>query len=420
MIAPARARGPLAAIGPGLLVAATGVGAGDLATASIVGAKLGPAVLWAVIVGALLKLTLTEGLTRWQLATGETLLAGAVRRLGRTAALVFLAYLLIWTLLVGRALVSACGLTAHALVPVFDDPETGKIVFGVIHGLGGVALVVAGGYRLFERVMGVAIGVMFVTVVVSAAVSRPQLGELARGLLLPTIPDPAGDGLAWTVALIGGVGGTVTMLCYGYWIREEGREGPEALALCRLDLASGYAMTAVFGVGMVIVGSTVTVEGGGATLLVRLGERLGDSLGAGGRWLFLAGAWAAVASSLLGVWQSIPYLFADLWGLLTRPPAADGGSGDSDRVDTRGLPYRGYLAALGLLSIGGLFSSFVRIQQVYAVVGALFVPLLAAALLVLNGRAAWVGRRYRNGALATSMLVASLALFLLFGYLQLR
>ena len=34
-------------IGPGVLVAATGVGAGDLATASIAGSKLGPAILWA-------------------------------------------------------------------------------------------------------------------------------------------------------------------------------------------------------------------------------------------------------------------------------------------------------------------------------------------------------------------------------------
>ncbi len=405
----------LAAIGPGLLVAATGVGAGDLATASIAGSKLGPAVLWAVVVGALLKLALTEGLTRWQLATGETLLAGTVRRLGRPVALVFLVYLLIWTVFVGRALVSACGVTAHALAPIFADAQTGKVFFGVAHSLAGIGLVLAGGYRLFERLMSAAIGLMFVTVVVTAIVLRPDFGALARGLLVPSIPDLAGDGLVWTVALLGGVGGTVTLLCYGYWIREEGRQGPEALALCRLDLASGYAMTAIFGVAMVIIGSTVRVEGGGATLLVQLGDRLGGSLGAGGRWLFLAGAWGAVASSLLGVWQSIPYLFADLWRLLTRP-----GTGAGERVRTEGLPYRGYLVALGLLSIGGLFSSFVRIQKVYAVVGALFIPMLALALLFLNGRRSWVGRAHRNGPLATAALVAAVALFALFGYLQLR
>jgi Mn2+/Fe2+ NRAMP family transporter len=405
----------LAAIGPGLLVAATGVGAGDLATASIVGSKLGPALLWAVVLGALLKLALTEGLTRWQLATGETLLAGTVRRLGRPVALVFLVYLLIWTVFVGRALVSACGVTAQALAPVFGDAETGKIVFGIAHSLVGVGLVLAGGYRLFERVMSIAIGLMFVTVVVTAVLLRPGLGTLLQGLLLPSIPEFDSDGLVWTVALLGGVGGTVTLLCYGYWIREEGREGPQALKLCRIDLAGGYAMTAIFGIAMLIIGSTVEIEGGGAMLLVQLGDRLGESLGPAGRWLFLAGAWGAVASSLLGVWQSIPYLFADLWRLLARPEAPAGVP-----VDTKGLPYQGYLIALGLLSIGGLFSSFVQIQKLYAVVGALFIPMLATALLFLNGRTAWVGQRHRNGPLATALLLVSVVLFLLFGLLQTR
>ena len=60
----------LTVIGPGLLVAATGVGAGDLATGGYAGSKLGLAVLWAVALGALLKYVLSEGLARWQLVTG--------------------------------------------------------------------------------------------------------------------------------------------------------------------------------------------------------------------------------------------------------------------------------------------------------------------------------------------------------------
>lgn len=36
-------------LGPGVLLAATGVGGGDLATATFVGGQLGTAVLWAVV-----------------------------------------------------------------------------------------------------------------------------------------------------------------------------------------------------------------------------------------------------------------------------------------------------------------------------------------------------------------------------------
>ena len=42
----------LAVIGPGILVAATGVGAGDLATSAFTGSALGLTVLWAVVLGS--------------------------------------------------------------------------------------------------------------------------------------------------------------------------------------------------------------------------------------------------------------------------------------------------------------------------------------------------------------------------------
>ena len=47
------------ALGPGLLLAATGVGGGDLATGTIVGSLLGTAILWAVVVGAIIKFVVT-------------------------------------------------------------------------------------------------------------------------------------------------------------------------------------------------------------------------------------------------------------------------------------------------------------------------------------------------------------------------
>lgn len=91
----------LLVIGPGLMVAATGVGAGDLWTASFVGENLGVAVLWAVLLGAFFKFVLTEGLARWQLATGQTALEGAVLRLGMPIRWIFLFYLLVWSVFVG-------------------------------------------------------------------------------------------------------------------------------------------------------------------------------------------------------------------------------------------------------------------------------------------------------------------------------
>jgi Mn2+/Fe2+ NRAMP family transporter len=402
-------------VGPGLLVAATGVGAGDLATGAFSGAQLGVAVLWAVVVGAFLKFVLTEGLARWQIATGETLLKGAVTRLGPFVKFGFGIYLVGWSFFVGAALISACGVTAHALVPVFDEATTGKVVFGIFLSLLGMALALKGGYQLFEKVMSVAIGIMFVTVVVTAVMLKPSWGQVAVGTVVPSIPQLDGAGLAWTVALMGGVGGTLTVLCYGYWIREEGRDRPDGMRIVRIDLAIGYAVTMFFGMAMVIIGSMTKVDGRGASLVVDLSGKLEEPLGDFGRWAFLVGAFGAVFSSLLGVWQAVPYLFADYVGLLR--------GGREDRLDpkllTRSRPYRIYLVLLAILPMAGLFMNFRAVQKYYAVIGALFIPMLALVLLLLNGRKSLVGK-WRNAWTTSLVLILALALFLLLGYFDLR
>ncbi len=404
--------GLLALLGPGLLVAATGIGAGDLATASFTGSILGTAILWAAVLGAFLKYVITEGLARWQLATGDTLLEGLIRRIGRPVGWFFLPYLIVWTFFVASALMSACGVTFHALIPVFDDPVQGKVVFGVLSSLVGLGLVLVGGYELFEKVMSICIGVMFITVIVTAALLWPGTGQVLEGLFVPAIPDLSGQGLSWTVALMGGIGGTFTVLCYGYWIREEGRSGPGFLRTCRIDLATGYAVTALFGIAMVIIGSTVEIEGRGATLLIRLSEQLVEPLGPIGKWLFLIGAAGAVFSSLLGVWQAVPYLFADTWGLLNESREVAAGDAEAMPVDTRSATYRGYLLALAIVPMAGLFWRFQEIQKLYAIVGATFIPFLAIALLILNGRSEWVGEQYRNRPVTVAVLLATLAFFL--------
>ena len=396
-------------IGPGLLVAATGIGAGDLATASFAGSHLGTAVLWAVLAGAFLKFVANEGLARWQLATGSTLLEGVVRHFGRLTGWIFLAYLVFWTFFVASSLMSACGVTLHALIPVFSNARDGKIVFGILSSLTGVVLVLKGGFSLFSSIMQVCIGLMFVTVVATAAIVWPGTEEVLHGLFVPSIPNLEGDGLSWTVALMGGIGGTVTVLCYGYWIREAGRTGKDDLRTCRLDLVVAYGVTALFGIAMVIIGSTIEIDGRGATLLVTLSERLVESLGPAGRLIFLVGAVGAVFSSLLGVWQAIPYLFADLWGLLRGPDRET--VGGEVRVDTRSPAYLGYLAAMALFPMAGLFRGFGEIQKFYAMVGAWFFPFLALALLLLNGRSSWVGKSFRNQKLTVTALIGVLLFF---------
>jgi Mn2+/Fe2+ NRAMP family transporter len=409
----------LAVIGPGMIVAATGVGAGDLATGAFSGSKLGAAVLWAVVLGAVLKFTVNEGLARWQLITGSTLLEGVARHLGRGVIGLFLAFLVFWTYFVASALMSASGVALSAALPLGpteQDAVRGKIIYGIAHS--GLALVLLriGGYRWFERIMSACVGVMFAVVVSAAIAIDPDWAAVLRGLVWPTIPRAGGEGLSWTVALMGGIGGTVTVLSYGYWIREEGRQGAKDISICRLDLAVGYAMTALFGLGMVIIGSEMLDLRGdpskGTTFVLTLAKEIEQRMGALGplfRWAFIVGAWAAIFSSVLGVWQSVPFLFADGWRLLWAPSPSADNMADTAPIDTNSRPYVFYQLALATIPAVGLLFRFDQVQKFYAIVGAFFIPLVAIVLLALNRRPEM--GRHRNWWLSNLVLGGAIVLF---------
>ena len=115
-------------------------------------------------------------------------------------------------------------------------------------------------------------------------------------------------------------------------------------------------------------------------------------------------------SSLLGVWQAVPYLFADCWQLVRNGPARIAhDTSPRDTVDTRSKPYRTYLLLLAFVPMLGLFTSFREVQKLYTVLGALFFPLLAIALLICNTR--WINARYKNKPATLLALFGVLALF---------
>ena len=140
------------------------------------------------------------------------------------------------------------------------------------------------------------------------------------------------------------------------------------------------------------------------------------ALGPMGRYTLYLGFWGAVATSLLGVWQGIPYMFADFVALVRR---AQGPARDA--IVAQSSPwYRGFLLFLALpTQLALLLQQPVSLVLVYTVIGALFMPFLAATLLYMNTRRGWVGR-LRSGWLSNSLLVLALALFAYLSVVEVR
>src|ERR671912_1191602 len=104
----------LADLGPGLLLAAAGIGVGDMVSSIIAGAEYGLTLIWALAAGVLVKYTITEGAARWQLATDRTLVEGWRDHLPAPILIGFFVYFVVWSYMVASALVSASALVPAA------------------------------------------------------------------------------------------------------------------------------------------------------------------------------------------------------------------------------------------------------------------------------------------------------------------
>ncbi|MGW7349809.1 Nramp family divalent metal transporter [Streptomyces sp. NPDC054784] len=402
-------------LGPGIVVAATGVGAGDLVATLLAGSKFGYTLMWAAVVGCLVKIALAEAVGRWHLATGRTLFDGW-RTLGPWTTYYFAVYVVVWGFVYGAAAMSSSALPLQALWP--DGP--GLKFWGITTGLLGLAFVWFNRYAVVEKIMMVFVGVMFVVVVYVAIRATPHLGDAFAGLL-PVLPDGS---LVYTLGLVGGVGGTITMAAYGYWINAKGWTDSGWMRMMRFDNRVAYATTGIFVVAMLIVGAELLHAGRislaeGDKGLLDLTDVLEDRYGGFTAKLFLVGFFAASYSSLVGVWHGVSLMFADF---VDRTRA--GGDAGVEVVargrQERSVAFRGYLLWLtvppmALLWLDQPFGLVIA----YGVLGAFFMPFLAVTLLWLLNTSR-TPPEWRSGLLSNGMLGASAVLFLVLCVQQVR
>ena len=78
------------------------------------------------------------------------------------------------------------------------------------------------------------------------------------------------------------------------------------------------------------------------------------------------------------------------------------------------MPYRLYLVGLALVPCLQIYAdeaNFRKVQKAYAYIGAWFIPILAAVLLLLGARQRWIGSHARHGWGAWVILGGALAFF---------
>jgi hypothetical protein len=351
------------------------------------------------VLGVAVKFAITEGGARWQLATETTLVEGWRDHLPPFLVIAFFAYFIVWSYMVSSALV-----TASALVPAAIMPAVSLPVWGFVHAIAAFVLVYIGKYERFLSIIKWFVGVKF-----GALVAAVLLILFWSGADWSRIGGRSEVTTPYVLSLIGGVGGTVTLLSYGYWMREQGWSGPPRVASARADLTVSFALVFIFCMSMMFLATQIEWTGPildeGPRICLLLADRIGEEVGWLGRAIFLLGFWGAAFGSVLGVFHGVPFLFDD-WLHTWRRQQPTG---------QQGVAYRSWAAYLTLSAISALvIQRPVWLVFAYTVVGSLFFPFVISTLLWLNN-SALMPERLRNGPLVNGLLGIALLLYVYLG-----
>lgn len=275
----------------------------------VVGSKYGYVLLWFVIVGCIMKVILVEGVGCYSFVIGNIIFEGW-SSFGCWMYWYFGFYIVIWGFVYGVVVMVGIGLVLYLLFLFFS-----VVVWGILLGFVGVVLVWLGCYDLFEKVLIGMVILMFIIMVIVVVLILLNIFEIMMGFVLYIL-----EGVLINVfSVVGGVGGMIMLVVYGYWLWEKGWIMLCFMCVMWLDNGIVYVVIGIFVVVMLIVGVEFLylvgiVIGLGDQGMVDLVGVLGDCYGIWMLKLFLVGFWVVLMLFLVGVWNGVSLMFVDFFG----------------------------------------------------------------------------------------------------------
>jgi manganese transport protein len=253
-------------IGPGLILAASIVGTGELINTTGLGATAGFSLLWLILLSCVIKVFVQVELGRYAITHGKTTLAAFDTLPGPKVGASWICWLWLIMMLTTQAQIAAMegtvGQAAHmafpgasramadgagAIVPawgVFLSTREEYIWAGLTT-VAAILLLLSGGYRRLEKITTVLVAAVTLFTVASVAILqwtsfRITLPDLEQGLTF-TFP-AAALALAFSAFGITGVGAS-ELVAYPYWCIEKGyarNAGPRSADEAWADRARGW------------------------------------------------------------------------------------------------------------------------------------------------------------------------------------
>ena len=323
-------------IGPGLILAGTIVGSGELIVTTVLGAENGYTLLWLILVSCVIKIVVQNELGRYTIATGETSLEAFNRVPGPRLGVSWV----VWTWFVAQILIMfGIGGMLGAISEVLNTMVPGvpiKAWIWVINVVT-VALLVLGRYELVEK-FSIALVVGFTVMTVISAgylLGQPEYFSWAQVIEGLSFHLPEG-GFLTAVAVFGITGvGASELSIYPYWCLEKGYArftGPRDDTGAWRERARGWIRVMGFDVVNAMLFYTFTtvafyllgagvlrgmgVMPQGSQMVGTLSNMYTQTLGDWSRYVFLLGAAAVFYSTVFGGTAARSRMLADILALL--------------------------------------------------------------------------------------------------------
>jgi manganese transport protein len=323
-------------IGPGMILAASIVGSGELIATTTLGAKVGYTAMWIIILSCLIKPVVQAELGRYVIATGETGLAGFNRVPGPRAKVNWIVWawaaMTMMTLMQIGAMFAGVSQVMNLLIPSISV----KLWVGVFLAIT-LALLLGGGYERIERLAMVKVGLFTMLTFLAALllIRMPQYfsWEAFWGGFEFKLP---GAGFADAVAVFGITGvGASELFMYPYWCVEKGyarfagRRDASAewrhrargwVRVMHTDIVASMIVYTVATVAFYLLGAGV-LNGMGLVpkadeMISTLSNIYTQTLGPWSRWLFYAGAIITLYGTIFAATAANSRVSADMLRLM--------------------------------------------------------------------------------------------------------
>ncbi|AZQ58356.1 divalent metal cation transporter [Maribacter sp. MJ134] len=382
-------------VGPGVLVAAAFIGPGTVTACILAGVGYGYTLLWAMLLSIIATVVLQEMSARLGIVTQKGL-ADVIKQELRTPWLrnTVLAIIL-GAIVIGNAAYEAGNIGGGTLGLEAIFGEAHISYYPLVIGLLAFVLLYLGSYKILEKVFVFLVIIMSLSFVLTAAITQPNMLEVLKGLLVPTVPT---DSILTIIALVGTTVVPYNLFLHASLVSEKWKSTAD-LKAARRDTFVALVLGGLVSICIII--SASAIQSTTVNDVMDMAKGLEPLYGSAAKYFMGIGLFAAGITSAITAPLAAAYVANSCFGW---------------KADLKNIKFR--LVWMLILGLGVFFLSFgikpIEIIKFAQIANGILLPVIAVFLLWVVNRVSVMGT-YKNTKFQNIIGIVILALSILLG-----